>query len=134
MRLRALFLGAVLASAACELAASEETFVPGTEAIPGPGYFHVTGDPPEAKQKIVLRHFGSDGVESEESDSFAPSTTIVFDGVGFAGPRGLSVNGTKCAGTFHIQVNQVADVVLRVSETGCEVEQVGIRPVEEPTP
>ena len=133
MRLRALLVGAVLVMASCEPAASIETFVPGTEAIPGPGYFHVTGDPPVAAQMIVLRHFGSDGVESDVTDSFAAGTTIVFDGVGFAGARGLSVNGTKCAGTFHIQVNQITDVVLRVDETGCEVEPVGIRPVEEPT-
>ena len=65
MRLRALLLGAALLSASCEPVTGEQTFVPGTEAIPGPGYFHVTGDPPEAGQFIVLRHFGSDGVESE---------------------------------------------------------------------
>lgn len=121
-------------TASCALATGEETFVPGTEAIPGPGYFHVTADPAEADQMIVLRHFGSDGVESEDSDSFAAGTTIVFDGVGFAGPRGLSVNGTTCDGTFHIQVNRITDVVLRFGESDCHVDSVGIRPVEEPSP
>jgi len=131
MRLRALLLGAALLSASCEPVTGERTFVPGTEAIPGPGFFHVTGDPPEAGQLIVLRHFGSDGVESEVGDSFAPGATIAFDGVGFAGPRGLSVNGTNCAGVFPVQVNQITDVVLRVSETGCEIEPVGIHPVDD---
>jgi hypothetical protein len=56
---------------------------------------------------------------------------IVFDGAGFAGSRGLSVNGTNCAGAFPLQVNQITDVVLRISETGCEVEPVGIRPAED---
>jgi len=134
MRLRALLLGALLMSSACEPIAGEVTFVPGTEAIPGPGYFHVTGDPPEAERMIVLRHFGSDGVESQTQDSFAPGATIVFDGIGFTGPRGLSVNGTTCAGMFHVQVNQVTDVILHVDETGCQVETVGLHPVEEPQP
>ena len=134
MRRCALVLAALLVSASCEPAAGEETFVPGTEALPGPGYFHVTGDPPQAKQMTVLRHFGSDGVESEDRDSFAPGTTVVFDGVAFAGPRFLSVNGTRCAGTLHIQTNRIVDVVLRVGETSCDVETVGIRAVEEPTP
>jgi hypothetical protein len=131
MRLRALLLGAALLSAACEPATGEQTFVPGAEAIPGPGYFHVTGDPPEAGRFIVLRHLGSDGIESQAGDSFAPGATIVFDGVGFAGRRGLSVNGTNCAGVFPVEVNQVTDVVLRISESGCEVEPVGIRPAED---
>lgn len=135
MRRCALLIGAVLVSASCEPIADQEPIVPGSEAIPGPGYFHVTADPPQAQQQvIVLRHFGSDGVESQMHDSFAPGTTIVFDGIGFTGPRGLSVNGTDCAGRFHVQENRVTDVLLHVDGTDCQVETIGIRPVEEPHP
>ncbi len=109
-----------------------KTFQPGTEALLAPGYFHVEGEPKRADQRIVVRNFGQDGVESAVSDTFEPGQEVIVDGAAHPGPRGLTVNGVKCAGTFTIMGDQETDVTLRVSSETCESTTVRVHGPNQP--
>lgn len=79
-----------------------------------------------------IRSFGSDGEESRVNDTFAAGQTIVFDGTGFPGPRGLTVCGIRCDGRIPIQLDLITEVVLDIRDDGCTVRVVGLRAVDEP--
>jgi hypothetical protein len=111
----------------------EKTFSNGTEALPGPGYFHVNGDPELADERLVIRNFGPDGQEAARTETFEAGERVVFDGAALIGPRGLSVNGVKCDGTFPLAQDRETDVVLQVSGDGCAVTAVNVHLPGEPS-
>lgn len=116
----------------CGVPPSAATFRAGTEALPGAGYFHVVGNPAAARRAVSIRSFGSDGEESRFNDTFAAGQIILFDGTGFPGPSGLTVNGIRCDGRIPIQLDLITDVVLDIRDDGCAVRVVGLRAVDEP--
>ena len=121
------------AVASCSLYASPSpTFQEGTERLPGPGYFHVIGDPAVAEAAFVVRNFGEDGEESGVSDSFRVGQSVELDGARFTGQVGLTVDGTRCDGRFPVVPERVTEVVLHIDADGCRVTVVTVHDVEAP--
>jgi hypothetical protein len=107
------------------------TFLEGSEALPGPGYFQVVGDPEEAPRDITVRNFGNDGIESGVSDSFKVGDRIYVEGTAFPGSRGLTVNGNPCDGRFSVVQDKVTEVVLKVTQDACSTAVKTIHDVDQ---
>lgn len=98
----------------------------GSETIPGPGYFHVTGDPAVADKMLTFRYVGPDGIPSEVSDVIQPGGQTVIDRTTLPGSHTLTVNGVPCSGTFSIESDRETDLVVKLTGDGCEVSTVAI--------
>lgn len=119
--------------AACGLSASPSpTFQDGTEALPGPGYFHVVGDPAIAARSYVVRTLLPNGELSGTGDRLVAGQPIGFEGVTFPGEVGLAVDGTTCDGRFAVELDLVTEVVLHLTGDGCQVTAGAIHAVDPP--
>jgi hypothetical protein len=125
--------GLVVSTASCGwLPRPTATSQSGVELVPGPGYFHVTAEPPLADAVIEIRSIGSDGEASGVVDSFQPGDVIEVDRAALAGQRGLSVDGFACDGRFQVVEEMVTEVLLSLRDDGCRLTTVRIHEVEVP--
>ena len=119
--------------ASCGLSASPSpTFQDGVEALPGPGYFHVVGDPAVAQRSFVIHSLLPDGEESGVSDTMTDGRPVEFDGVTFPGQVGLIVDGVRCDGRFPIESDRMTEVVLHLADDGCRVTSGAVHAVDPP--
>jgi len=96
------------------------TFEPGVEHLPMPGSFHVEGEPPRAGQALAVRFIGSDGELADHGEDFAVGDLIRIDRTNYPGEHGLMVNRVPCDGRFKVEAGRETDVILRITDQGCE--------------
>jgi hypothetical protein len=97
------------------------TTAPGSETLPGPGFFHLEGDPLVADRTLIFRSVGPDGVPSSVTDTIQPGERTVVDRTSLPGPRTLVVGDLSCIGTFTVMADREIDVVVRITSNSCEV-------------
>jgi len=131
IRTLARFVALALVLAAC--APEGRTFVPGSEMLPSPGYFHIEGDPIVAERTLTFRYVGSDGVVSQVSDTIQPGGQAVVDRTTLPGSHALTLNDFPCSGSFTVETDRETDLVVRVTADGCETSTVRIHGVGEVT-
>lgn len=100
---------------------SRRTTVPGSETLPGPGFFHLEGDPPIADRTLIFRSVGPDGVPSGVTDTIQRGERTAVDRTTLPGPHTLTVGDTLCIGTFTVVADREIDLVVRITATSCEV-------------
>jgi len=93
----------------------------------------VEGNPEVAESRLVVRNFGPDGVESARSETFEVGEKVAFDGAALTAPRGLTVNGARCDGTFPLATDRETDVVLTIAGDGCAVTVVTVHVPGQPS-
>lgn len=96
-----------------------ESFIPGSEQLPAPGYFHIVGDPPVAARTLVFRYVGSDGVVSQVSDTIRVGEQVVVDRTTLPGSHGLTLNDVTCTGSFNVETDRETDLVVHITSDGC---------------
>jgi hypothetical protein len=97
------------------------TVAPGSESLPGPGSFHVEGDPLIAARTMTFRSVGPDGVPSGVTDTIRSGERIVVDRTTLPGLRTLTVDGAPCSGMFDIVAGREVDLVVRLTAFSCSV-------------
>lgn len=86
-----------------------------------------------AESRLVVRNFGPDGVESARSETFEVGEKVAFDGAALTAPRGLTVNGARCDGTFPLAIDRETDIVLTIAGDRCAVAVVAVHVPGQPT-
>lgn len=109
------------------------TAVPASEMLPGPGYFHIVGDPEFADASLTFRYIGSDGEVADVSDTIQPGERTVVDRTTLPGTQEISVNGLTCSGSFPVESDRETDLVVRITADGCEVRIIQIHGADDVT-
>ncbi len=72
---------------------------------------HLTSDPGNAGQNLVLRYFEEGEEPSRVSDEFVTGAEVVVDRPTGVGTKGIQLNGENCDGRFVVEPNMETDIV-----------------------
>lgn len=96
---------------------------------PLPGSFHLTSDPPRAPYPVTIR-IDHGGGPSRRNAQFEEGDEVVVDWSTLPLPEAkrIEVNGQDCEGTFGIHERLETDLLLILTDDGCQVEDLGSHP------
>ena len=92
---------------------------------PLPGSFHLTSDPPLAPYPLSIR-IDDIGGPSGRSAEFEGGDEVVVDWSTLPELKWIEVNGQDCDGTFRIQARFEVDLLLTLTDDGCNVQILGV--------